>query len=163
MKLERIIWGVLLLFIGGVLLLENFDIIDFYWLVALRFLPVFIIILGVNILFNRNNSQTGNIISLVILVLALGFLFVKGQEKPTGKFWWNKGVKGNFKYRGGDDHKYAYANFAEPFLPGDENKKANLNIAGGATTFEIKGATDSLFTARSDKGKRRIYANKGCQ
>ncbi|RYG11138.1 MAG: hypothetical protein EOO07_21060, partial [Chitinophagaceae bacterium] len=80
MKLDRIIWGVLLLFIGGVILLDNFNVIEFYWQNVWSFWPVFLIILGVNILFNKNNSQTGNIISIAILLITLSFLFFKGQE-----------------------------------------------------------------------------------
>ena len=89
MKLDRVIWGVVLLFIGGVLLLNNFNVIEFYWSNVWKFWPIFLIILGVNILFNKNNSQTGNIISLAIVVITLSFLFVKGQEKPDGRSWRN--------------------------------------------------------------------------
>lgn len=146
MKLDRIIWGILLLFIGGVILLDNFNVIDFYWFVALRFLPVLIIIFGVNLLFNKKDSQTGNIISLAILIIALGFLFVKGQQRPDEDHWWSRKFKGHFKYRN-DNDKYRESNFVAPFEPGDELKKANLKIAGGATSFEIESTTDSLFTA----------------
>lgn len=147
MKLDRVIWGVLLLFVGGVLLLDNFDIIEFYWRNVWSFFPVFIIILGVNLLFNKNNSQTGNIISLGILVIALGFLFVKGQQAPEEKFWWGNNAKFHFDDDRDRDRKYTRVNFSEPFLAGDENKKTVLNISGGGTSFEIKGNTDSLFVA----------------
>ena len=89
MKLDRVIWGVVLLFIGGVLLLDIFNVIEFYWSNVWKFWPVFLIIIGVNILFNRNNSQAGNIISLAIVVVTLSFLFVKGQDKPEGRWWGN--------------------------------------------------------------------------
>ncbi len=154
MKLDRVIWGVLLLFIGGVLLLDNFDIIEFYWRNVWSFFPVFIIILGVNILFNRNNSQTGNIISLGILVVALSFLFFKGQQVPENGFWWGNNNNNNYHFRyddddndNDDDEKYTKVNFAESFVSGDENKKAILNISGGGTSFKLKEKTDSLFSA----------------
>ncbi|RZL49794.1 MAG: hypothetical protein EOP00_06375 [Pedobacter sp.] len=161
MKFDRIIWGVLLLFIGGVLLLDNFDIITFYWRNIWNFWPIFLIILGVNILFNRNNSQTGNIISLGILVIALSVLFVKGQEKPTNKFWWNNGVKHQIDIDDDDedydgennDKNYSKLNFTEPYLAEYAAKKTVLNISGGGTSFELKGSTDSLFSA--DVKKRR--------
>jgi hypothetical protein len=153
MKLDRVIWGVLLLFIGGVLLLDNFDVIDFYWRNIWSFFPVFIIILGVNILFNRNNSKVGNIISLVILIIALAFLFVKGQQKPTrDSHWWSKNVRHRFDDDDNDnDGKYTSASFGEALQVGDESRKTQLNISGGGTTFEIKGATDSLFVANVKK------------
>jgi hypothetical protein len=155
MKLDRVIWGILLLFIGGVVLLDNFDIIEFYWSNAWSFLPVLIIILGINILFSRNNSQTGNIISLGILVVALAFLFVKGQQEPDRRFWWGNGIKHSYisDRDDNDDENYTKVNFATPFETEDANKKAVLDIFGEVTSFELKGATDSLVNV--DVRKRR--------
>ena len=158
MKLDRIIWGVLLLFIGGVILLDNFDIIEFYWRNVWSFWPVFLIILGVNILFNKNNSQTGNIISIGILVVTLSFLFFKGQQEPDHRGWWDKSVHINGKEEWEEDDEIAgevgSLNYTEPFLAGDEQKKAILNIKGGASTFELKGETDSLFSADINDNRR---------
>jgi hypothetical protein len=161
MKLDRIIWGILLLFIGGVVLLDNFDVIDFYWMNAFRFIPVLIIILGVNILFSKNNSETGNIISLCIMVIALSVLFVYGQQKPKGKLWWGDNIRHTYRsdsdddddYDSDDEETYTKLNFGTPFLAGDANKTAVLNIFGEVTSFSVKGATDSLFAA--DVKKRR--------
>ncbi|RZL56207.1 MAG: hypothetical protein EOO93_18700 [Pedobacter sp.] len=153
MKFDRIIWGVLLLFIGGVLLLDNFDVINFYWRNVWDFWPIFLIIMGVNILFNRNNSQTGNIISLGILVIALSVLFVKGQDEPTNRFWWSNGVKHHIDVEDEDsdnnnnDQDYSKVNFSEPYIAADGAKKTILNLSGGGTSFELKGSTDSLFLA----------------
>jgi hypothetical protein len=156
MKLDRVIWGVLLLFIGGVLLLDNFDIIEFYWRSVWSFFPVFIIILGVNILFNRNNSQTGNAISLGILVVALGFLFFRGQQRPENRFWWGNNNRFQFRHDDNDDsdqedRDYKKVNFSEAFTAGDEGKKTKLNLSAGGTSFELKEPTDSLFTAEVNK------------
>lgn len=155
MKLDRVIWGILLLFIGGVLLLDNFGVIEFYWRNVWSFWPVFLIILGINILFNKNNSQTGNIISLGILVVTLSFLFVKGQNKPEHGLWWDRD---NVRISMDDEEWADSANrdltYAEPFLPGDAEKKTILNISGGANAYELKGETDSLFTAEVNEHRR---------
>jgi len=150
MKLDRVIWGVLLLFIGGVLLLENFNVIEFYWRNVWSFWPVFLIILGVNILFNKNNSQTGNIISLGILVVTLSFLFVKGQEKPEGRFWWGNGKNHDVEIdfdNDDNDSNVTRQSFTERLVAGDIEKKNILEISGGGTSFNLKGKTDSLFIA----------------
>lgn len=151
MKFDKIIWGVLLLFIGGVLLLDNFNVIEFYWRNVWNFWPIFLIILGVNILFNRNNSQTGSVISLGILIIALGFLFFRGQEKPTRSFWWghsDDNVSFHFDDNDEDnDRDYSKLHFSEPLVSEDTTKKNVLNISGGGTTFDLKGETDSLFKA----------------
>lgn len=167
MKFDKVIWGVLLLFIGGVLLLENFNVIDFYWRNLWDFWPVFIIILGVNILFNRGESQTGSIMSLGILVIALGFLFFRGQERPSHRFWWGNhrdrmdDVERYESYDNNDDNDDADSkvkqNYSASFDAGDEVRKTILNISGGGTAFEIKGKTDSLFAAEV----HRKYSNFG--
>lgn len=153
MKFDRIIWGVLLLFIGGVLLLDNFEIINFYWRNVWNFWPIILIILGVNMLFNKNNSQTGNIISLGILVIALSVLFVKGQEEPNNKFWWNNGVRHSIDIDGDEDNDSddRKLSFSEPYISADSAKKTILNLSGGGTSFDLKGETDSLFLAEVRK------------
>ena len=162
MKFDKIIWGVLLLFIGGVLLMDNFDLINFYWRNVWDFWPIFLIILGVNILFNRNNSQTGNIISLGILVVALGVLFVKGQQEPTSKYWWGKSSKHNLHIDvdSDDDGDYSKLNFSEPYLITDASKKTILNLSGGGTSFDLKGSTDSLFLADVKKRSGNFSLSK---
>ncbi len=165
MKFDRILWGILLLFVGGVVLLSNFDVIDFYWSNAFSFLPVFLIILGVNILFNRNNSQTGSIISLVILVVALSVLFVKGQEEPSHSWWW-RNVKHHVDVNDlndrnhednddddddDNDRNYTFDNFGEAFTQGDAAKKATLELYAGAASIKLEESTDSLFIAKVKK------------
>lgn len=157
MKLDRIIWGVLLLFIGGVILLDNFNVIEFYWQNVWSFWPVFLIILGVNILFNKNNSQTGNIISIAILLITLSFLFFKGQEEPTRFGWWDNDLRINGEEWNEDDEvagEVDSLNYTEPFLAGDGERKAILNISGGASTFELKGETEHLFIADINDNRR---------
>lgn len=167
MKFERIIWGVLLLFIGGVLLLGNLNVIDFYWRNVWGFWPVFLIIAGINMLLNRNGSQTGSIISLVVLVITLGFLFVKGQEVPKNKSWsglWNNhgdiGADFNFEDDNQDYETEKGPHFSSAYTAADEVKKTILNITGGGTSFVLDDATDSLFEANVEKKRGNFSLNK---
>ena len=80
MKYERIIWGVLLLFVGGVLLLENLNVIEFYWRNVWGFWPIFLIIGGVNLLLNRNGSQTG---MRVIPVVSMWRKVIPARRAPN--------------------------------------------------------------------------------
>ena len=143
MKLDRVMWGIVLLFIGGVLLLENFQIIDFYWGSVWRFWPIFLIIAGVNILFSKNKSQIGGIVSLVILVGTLILLFFKGQQ-PS-----NSGD--SIVERIGDEvnidrGKREDLHFSHPYSD-SSSVKTVLNISGGGTSFELAEPTDSLIEA----------------
>jgi len=157
MKLDRLIWGILLLFIGGVLLLENFGIINFYWRNVWSFWPIFLIIAGVNILFNRNNSQTGSMVSIAVLVLALGFLFYKGQQAPDRNNWWGhkfkKDIDINIDDNDNDDPDTTFNNLrlAEPFVEAENAKKTVLNISGGGISFNLDGETSELINAEVKK------------
>ena len=170
MKLDRLIWGILLLFIGGVLLLENFGIIDFYWRNVWGFWPIFLIIGGLNILFNKDSSQTGSIISIAVLVVALSFLFVKGQQVPEHGSWWGRNFKkdvdiningDNDEDDDNDGDSVAVKEFklSEPFVATDNTKKTILNISGGGISFNLNGETSALIDA-SVKGKNGHFSLK---
>ncbi|RYD77812.1 MAG: hypothetical protein EOP55_08445, partial [Sphingobacteriales bacterium] len=163
MKLDRLIWGILLLFIGGVLLLENFGIIDFYWRNVWGFWPVFLIIAGVNILFNRNNSQMGSMVSIGVLVVALAFLFYKGQQEPNKNGWWGHKFKNdvdiniddndndNDEDSDNNDTAFNSLKLTEPFVAAENAKKTVLNISGGGISFNLDGETSELINAHVKK------------
>lgn len=151
MKADRIMWGIVLLFIGGVLLLENFGMIDFYWSSVWRFWPIFLIIAGINILFSKSKSQLAGIVSIAILVITLLFLFFKGQREP--------GRRQVLSDQSGESHK---RNMPEGKVMGEQRlsipyhadsvaKKTVLNISGAGTSFDLKGVTDSLITVVSNQ------------
>jgi hypothetical protein len=153
MKLNRVMWGIILLFVGIVLLLENFNVIEFYWRNVWSFWPVFLIISGVNILFNRNKSQIGNSICLGVLVLMLCVVFYKGQQPPANKFWigdkFTKDLDIDI-----DDEKEGTTDklsFSQPMLLADSAKKTVLNISGGGTSFRLSGESDSLIQAEVER------------
>lgn len=144
MKIDKIIWGIILVFIGGVVLLDNFDVIDFYWRRAWAFWPIVLIILGSNMLFNRNGKQTGSYISLVVLLISLCVLFVRGQEPPQRKAE-TLDAEMFDNQDGEDDRDKKISHLSAPF--DDSVKVVDLNVRGGGASYELKGATDSLFTA----------------
>jgi hypothetical protein len=148
MKTDRIIWGIILLFVGGVLLLENFNIIEFYWRSVWRFWPIFLIIAGINVLFSKNRSQLGGFISIGVLVVTLGFLFYRGQQKPENREWlgmqFNDNIDLDFDNgnHSGDQRMMLSEAYTDSL-----SKKIQLNISGGGTSFDLDGGTDSLITA----------------
>jgi hypothetical protein len=154
MKLTRVMWGIILLFVGIVLLLENFNIIEFYWRNVWSFWPVFLIISGVNILFNRSKSQVGNMICLGVLVVMLGVVFYKGQQPPASRNWFGDRFSKNLDIELDGDHNDGdrqRLSFSEPLIAGDSAKKTILNISGGGTSFDLKGETDSLILANVER------------
>lgn len=154
MKTDRIIWGIILLFVGSVLLLENFNVIEFYWSSVWRFWPIFLIIAGINILFNRSKSQIGGIISIAVLIITLGFLFYRGQVPPENRSWigrqLNKDIDIDFDRHDTDSNQRT--TLFENYVAGESDKVA-LSISGGGTSFELEGGTDSLISTEISSRK----------
>lgn len=147
MRLDRIMWGIVLLFVGGVLLLENFNVIDFYWRSIWRFWPIFLIIAGVNILFNKNKSQVGGMVSIAILIATLILLFFKGQERPDRRITIIDQLEDRNSDRDSRENSSNNQHLFLPYIADSLTKRTVLNISGGGTTFELKGHTDSLISA----------------
>ena len=134
-------WGIVLLFIGGVLLLENFHIIDFYWRNVWRFWPIFLIIAGVNILFNRNKSQIGGIVSIAILVVTLGVLFYKGQQAPESKRWADVNIEDSVDF---DNNDTEHLSFSHPFTDSASTKTV-LNVSLSTKKFNSQNFTQFYY------------------
>ena len=159
MKSDKIFWGIFLVFIGGIFLLENFDIIDFSWRYVWRFWPVILILIGVNILFKNSKSQTGIIVTAAITIITLGLLTYKGLEKHRdneSKWRWNNSNDKNNDADSAD--VISDANYSEEF--DTKYHFATLNIKGGASKFVIKSASDKLFEANLNQSKSRYYLKK---
>ena len=152
MKLNRIMWGIVLLFIGIVLLLQNFHVIEFYWRSVWKFWPVFLIITGINVLFNKQKSPLGGYISAGVLVVMLAIIFYKGQEPPHQRRWIGEDIVEEIESnREQDDDEHNFT-FSEPF-DGDSTKKTVLKIIGGGTSFSLGGTTDSLVAVEVNKNR----------
>lgn len=162
MKLGRVIWGMILLFIGIVLLLENFGVIQFYWRNVWQFWPIFLIVAGVNILFNRSRSQTGNMICLGLVVVLLGMIFYKGQQPPSSKRWLGESITKDIGDEINDDREDSVTKmrFSEPYVGADSAKKTVLNINGGGTSFSLTGETNDLIFADVDRRSGKFILQK---
>ncbi|MBI4285638.1 MAG: hypothetical protein HY670_07035 [Chloroflexi bacterium] len=67
------IWGVILLVLGIILLLQTFNVLPWgLWGTLWRFWPVILIIIGLNILLRHANAWLISLITLVILGITLG-------------------------------------------------------------------------------------------
>ena len=153
-------WGIVLLFIGTVLLLENFGVIEFYWRSVWRFWPIFLIIAGINILFNRSRSQLAGIVSIAVLVITLGLLFFKGQEEPGGHRQTRERLKEYNEQPDSADQILNEQHLALPFGADSIAKRTVLNISGAGTSFELKGRTDSLISAIvNQKGEKFVLSS----
>ena len=80
------IWGILLLLLGVVLLLQTLDVLPWgLWGTLWRFWPVLIIIIGVSILLRRYNVWLVSLLVLAILGTCLGIaIWQYGAPLPAG-------------------------------------------------------------------------------
>ncbi|MEJ7778933.1 MAG: DUF5668 domain-containing protein [Daejeonella sp.] len=143
MKTEKIIWGLIFIFVGSVFMLDNFDVINFYWGSVWRFWPVIFILIGANMLFSRfSNNTTGPILAASVTVLVLAFIGYQGSTPRSDRGWMH--FESDNHERNEDADWKAVSSFSEPYTGA---KAATLNIQGGATVFEISDTTASLFQA----------------
>lgn len=158
MKADKVFWGIIFIFIGGIFLLENFGFIDFSWRHVWRFWPVLLIIAGVNIVFSHSKSTYRVLIIAIITLLSLIFLTYKGLDKTIenanselsfsddeNQDWDNEEQSATNSYQEDFDAKYKFA---------------TLNIQGGAGTFDIAETTDKLFNARIKENSAKFYLRK---
>ena len=151
MKTEKIIWGIILVFVGGVLLLQNFEVINFNWGVIFRFWPLILIIIGANLVFSPSQSSTGAVIAVLITVLALGFITFKGltTAEEDDNNWTFDFRDRHYPKDNGNEHSKSNT-FTEVYTP--NLQKAVLNISGGATQYILTDTTNSLFEADVKRG-----------
>ncbi|MCL0038665.1 DUF5668 domain-containing protein [Dehalococcoidia bacterium] len=61
------IWGIILVFVGVVLLLQNFNILPWgLWAMLWRFWPVILIIIGLNIVVGRHKPWLSTVLVVVL-------------------------------------------------------------------------------------------------
>ena len=75
-RFPNLFWPIILIGVGGLYLLSNLgmiEMISFYeiW----RLWPVFLVIAGVNMLFGRNNRWLASLLSGLLALLVVAFLF----------------------------------------------------------------------------------------
>lgn len=151
MNKEKLSWGLILLFVGSVLLLENLDIIDFYWRSVFNMWPVILIIIGVNLLVPKRGA--GNAISIVVTLAALAFLAFRGTVPPNDSWWdFNNGNRRTSERSESENNNNPYREPSSGVFTHEYDSTittAHLNIKGGAVAYEIGGTTDELFHAEA--------------
>lgn len=143
MKSDKIVWGLILVFVGTILLLDNFNVINFYWGSVWRLWPVILILLGAEMLFARSNKAGGPWIAGVITLAVLIFVGWYGStHRPESNRWsfgWHDDSDST------DPREIHRNSFTEPYL--SSITRAELNISGGATSYDLSDSTTNLFDA----------------
>lgn len=160
MRSKKIFWGFVLVFIGTLLLLENFEIIHFSWSNVWHFWPIILIAIGINKVLSTSTSKYASPIMVAVTLTALFFLTFKGLSKRNTENEVNWHIFDNDEDEE-DDMGSVYSdstNYVESF---DEKYKiAKLDISGGAGTFTLKDTSNELFTAQLNDSVQHFMLRK---
>lgn len=150
MKFRNIFWGVVLIFLGVLFILQNLNVIHFEWMHLWRLWPVILVLWGVSIL------PTHNLIKMALTLLVLGgtvyFMVDQTVEWDDPKHiriekWddWDDWDE--------DDSMPVSQSFTIPYDDSVASAMLDLDLAAGA--FFIDDSTDNLidFNKKGDKVK----------
>jgi hypothetical protein len=143
MKTEKIVWGMILIFTGSIFLLDNFNVIDFYWGSVWRFWPVIFILVGANMLLSRfGNKKAVPAMVAGITLVSLALIGYQGTRPNNDRGWMS--FKSDKDDNWNDSTRNVPSYFIEPY---GGAKRAELRIQGGATSFKLQDTTSNLFEA----------------
>jgi hypothetical protein len=147
----------ILVIIGVLFLLNNFNLINFDWYTFIHLWPIVLIIAGVNLVFAHNRTPLATGIKILVLLAGMGVLIWGGVTQRNYHHF-------DYSFNTDDDDKgdstvtaSSDNNFSEPFKPVIQN--AHLNISGGATGYTLSDTTTELFSAQTN-GRSSAYSLK---
>ena len=149
MNYKNIFWGLLLIVLGTLFALQNFNYISINWDSIWQFWPLILIFVGINSLVKRDSTaKVGFILGLVFLVGFFIFIFtsVSFQSESDNSFNYNDEEKGIFNKK--DKKIVNNQNFFQEMDSGVTSAK--LNFQGAAGSFDLKQPTSKLFEAKAN-------------
>lgn len=136
MKFRNIFWGVILIFVGVLFILQNLQLIHFDWMNLWRLWPVILVLWGVSIL--PANSWIKLVLTLLILGASIFFMVdqtSQWDDYQSRTEWWNDWDR--------KDKTTIDQYFDVPFE--DSVSEATLSLDAAAGSFLINQTTDQLL------------------
>jgi hypothetical protein len=171
MKNERIMPGIILVAIGAIFLLDNYNVIDFHWSNIWHLWPVFLIMGGVNLLLANNKAPWAT--GVRVLVVVGGFCVLIFAH--TNDHWFFP-KHYNFHYKDDDDDDddddsdttrngivkvEGSSTYSEPFSA--TVPYAKVDISGGGTVYKLSDTTANMFEANTKEYYNRYIYNKNME
>ena len=152
MKRDKLGPGLILVIIGAAILLANFGYLQFHPENFERLWPIFIVIIGINLVLSHQKTPLATILRVTVVVVGIGLLLFGNFDEDyyyhsnhhrhivkDGKSW--------------DDDFDVHGTFNEPYTAAA--KLARLNINGGAIGYHLSDTTSQLFSANTSEGSDR--------
>jgi hypothetical protein len=158
MRNDKLIPGMILVMIGAIFLLHNFGYIHFHWYNLFHLWPIFLVIGGVNLVFANNKSAWATILKISVVIAGFALIIFGNFNDRYNRWWWPHYTYHNDRNDNSDDNDDSDDNDSGRLVkthgsstfnaPYDKAiKVAQLNIAGGATSYQLSDTTNQLFNA----------------
>ncbi|MFD0793256.1 LiaI-LiaF-like domain-containing protein [Mucilaginibacter litoreus] len=178
MRSEKLVPGLILVAIGVIFLLDNYNVINFHWSNLWHLWPIFLIMVGVNLVFANNKSAWATALKIGVVILGFGLLIFGHFENrwfsPFDRHWrlsddgWHRHDNDNDFDNDDDDNDsdtsrsitkvQGSSTYSEPLKPGIT--EAKLNVYGGGTLYTLKDTSAQLFEATTKEYFNRfLYTN----
>ncbi|MBD1392746.1 LiaI-LiaF-like domain-containing protein [Mucilaginibacter glaciei] len=160
MKSEKIMPGLILVGIGALFLLHNYNVINFHWGNIFRLWPIFLIMGGVNLVLAQNRSAWATVLKITVVIGGFALLVLVPNNQ---RYFWNN-HNGNWNFSDhdtdgdNDDDNEDSSNAKKGIIKVEGSSTYNqpyvatatsaiLNISGGGTVYTLKDSTSQLFSA----------------
>ena len=147
MKYKHLFWGLILIAIGMLFILNNFGIIHFSWFSFWRLWPVFLLFWGIAIL------PVKDMVKYILLGVVLISMFFVINRLPEGRpwYWHFRHPDHSFCWEWNDEDNdstttktFSDQNLSVPF--DSLAKKGILNLDAAAGNFKMKGGTSEFLS-----------------
>ncbi len=140
MKNKTIFWGVILIIIGILFILKNFNVFIFSWLDILRLWPVLLILIGISLLPIKNTAKLIlSVVALVLTVIILAYSPGYWRDHAIFRFPCERWVK----HEKLDYDDWSEQHINEPYS--EDIQLAKLVFDAAAGTFKVIDVTSDLI------------------
>lgn len=140
MKYGNIFWGVILITLGTLFAMRNFDIFFFSWRSVFRLWPLIFVFWGIALLPVKAMVK----LLLTVATVVVGIIILASNPVQHGGWFnpWNDDFSYEREYEE-EDYPWKKQEFNEPYDP--DIQFATLNLDAAAGSFNIEGLTSRLF------------------
>jgi len=166
MKKGNIFWGVVLLTLGVLIALRNFDIFFFSWGSIFRLWPLIFVFWGIAIL------PVKSFIKLILTVATIALAIIILAKDPGPRYHWFQWWPDRYSYDYDRDYDKEYDQDYEEYSWEEQHLSesydssaftAKMNIDAAAGKFYIKNTTSELFEfdSEGDAGPYEVKTTQG--
>lgn len=142
MKSENLFWGVILITLGVLIGLRNFDIFYFTWGALFQLWPLLLVFFGISFL----PVKSGLKVVLTFIAVAIGILILASNPR-SGSHWWNWSDRAKTEKEPAEQ-RWIEQDLQEDFQEGTTNAVLRLDAAAGY--FVVDGVTSGLYAFETE-------------